>query len=156
MYCGKYTMLDDGKRLYEQMWESLNFTSNEFSLEVLKDWNLSLTQPDTWLLPPSIMWTGWKIQSIGMFHYLFQIQQKFHCALISYHEHAMWEVSIYFYFSIWNQLVSNQIASVICSVTTAVFVDFCPTKLNVFSQHVGKKNQMNIWILRNNSLGIEM
>ena len=68
----------------------------------------------------------------------------------------MREVSIYIYFFIWNQLVSNQKASVICSVTTAVFVDFCPKKLNVFSQHIGKKNQMNIWILQNNSLGIEM
>ena len=68
----------------------------------------------------------------------------------------MREVSIYFYFFIWNQLVSNQKASVICSVTTAVFVDFCPKKLNVFAQHIGKKNQMNIWILQNNSLGIEM
>ena len=31
-------------------------------------------------------------------------------------------------------------ASVVCSVTTAVFVDFCLKKLNVFSQHFGKKN----------------
>ena len=33
-------------------------------------------------------------------------------------------------------------ASVVCSVTTAVFIDFCMKKLNVFSQHIGKK-QMN-------------
>ena len=34
-------------------------------------------------------------------------------------------------------------ASVVCSVTAAVFVDFCLNKLNVFSQHIGKKNK---WI----------
>ena len=30
-------------------------------------------------------------------------------------------------------------ASVVCSVTAAVFIDFCLKKLNVFSQHLGKK-----------------
>ena len=30
-------------------------------------------------------------------------------------------------------------ASVVCSVTAAVFMDFCLKKLNVFSQHIGKK-----------------
>ena len=30
-------------------------------------------------------------------------------------------------------------ASVVCSVTAAVFIDFCLKKLNVFSQHIGKK-----------------
>ena len=47
-------------------------------------------------------------------------------------------------------------ASVVCSVTTAVFIDFCLKKLNVFSQYIGKKNQMNIWIPQNKSPGIEM
>ena len=46
-------------------------------------------------------------------------------------------------------------ASVVCSVTTTVFIDFCLKKLNVFSQHIGKK-QMNIWIPQNKSPGIEM
>ena len=46
-------------------------------------------------------------------------------------------------------------ASVVCSVTAAIFIDFCLKKLNVFSQHIGKK-QMNIWILQNKSPGIEM
>ena len=46
-------------------------------------------------------------------------------------------------------------ASVVCSVTTAVFIDFCLKKLNVFSQHIGKK-QMNIWIPQNESPWIEM
>ena len=36
-------------------------------------------------------------------------------------------------------------ASVVCSVTAAIFIDFCLKKLNVFSQHIGQK-QMNIWI----------
>ena len=30
-------------------------------------------------------------------------------------------------------------ASFVCSVTTAVFIDFCLKKLNVFSQHIGKR-----------------
>ena len=30
-------------------------------------------------------------------------------------------------------------ASVVCSVTTVIFIDFCLKKLNVFSQHVGQK-----------------
>ena len=39
-------------------------------------------------------------------------------------------------------------ASVVCLVTTAIFIDFCLKKLNAFSQHIGKK-QMNIWIPQN-------
>ena len=46
-------------------------------------------------------------------------------------------------------------ASVVCSVTAAIFIDFCLKKLNVFSQHIGQK-QMNIWIPQNKSPGIEM
>ena len=46
-------------------------------------------------------------------------------------------------------------ASFVCSVTTAVFIDFYLKKLNVFSHHIGKK-QMNIWIPHNRSQGIEM
>ena len=30
-------------------------------------------------------------------------------------------------------------ASVVCSVTAAVFIDFCLKKLNMFSQHIVKK-----------------
>ena len=30
-------------------------------------------------------------------------------------------------------------ASVVCSVTAAIYIDFCLKKLNVFSQHVGQK-----------------
>ena len=30
-------------------------------------------------------------------------------------------------------------ASVVCSVTATVFIDFCLKKLNVFSQHIGNK-----------------
>ena len=32
-------------------------------------------------------------------------------------------------------------ASVVCSVTAAIFIDFCLKKLNVLSQHIGKKNK---------------
>ena len=34
-------------------------------------------------------------------------------------------------------------ASVVCSVTAAIFIGFCLKKVNVFSQHIGKKNK---WI----------
>ena len=47
-------------------------------------------------------------------------------------------------------------ASVVGSVTTVVFIDFCLKKLNVFSQYFGKKKTMNIWIPQNKSLGTEM
>ena len=30
-------------------------------------------------------------------------------------------------------------ASVVCSITAAVFIDYCLKKLNVFSQHIGQK-----------------
>ena len=46
-------------------------------------------------------------------------------------------------------------ASVVCSVTAAIFIDFCLKKLNVFSQRIGKK-QMYIWIPQNKSPSIEM
>ena len=46
--------------------------------------------------------------------------------------------------------------SLVCSATTAVFIDFCLTKLNVFPQHVGKKKQINIRIPQNKSQGIEL
>ena len=47
-------------------------------------------------------------------------------------------------------------ASVVCSITAAVFIDFCMKKRNVFYQHIGKKKQMNILIPQNKSPGIEM
>ena len=46
-------------------------------------------------------------------------------------------------------------ALVVCSVTTAIFIVFCLKKVNVFSQHIGKK-QMNFWIPQNKSPEIEM
>ena len=45
-------------------------------------------------------------------------------------------------------------ASVVCSVTAVIFIGFCLKKVNVFSQHNGKK-QMNIWIPQNKSPEIE-
>ena len=47
-------------------------------------------------------------------------------------------------------------AWVVCSVTAAILIDFYLKKLNVFSQHIGKKKQMNIWIPQNKLPGIEM
>ena len=46
-------------------------------------------------------------------------------------------------------------ASVVCSVTTAVFIDFCLKKLNVFPNIFFKK-ETNTWIPQNKSPGIEM
>ena len=46
-------------------------------------------------------------------------------------------------------------ASVVCSVTAVVLIDFCPKKLNVLTQILVKK-QMNIWVPQNKSPGIEM
>ena len=46
-------------------------------------------------------------------------------------------------------------ATVVCSVTAAIFTDFCLKKLNVFPNILVRK-QMNIWILQNKSPGIEM
>ena len=43
-------------------------------------------------------------------------------------------------------------ASVVCSVSTAILIDFWLKKLNVFPN----KYQMNIWIPQNKSPGIEM
>ena len=60
-----------------------------------------------------------------------------------------------FYLSIWNQSVFQSKASAVCSVTTAVFIDFCLKKLYGFSQHIGKK-KTNIQIPQNNSQGTEM
>ena len=46
-------------------------------------------------------------------------------------------------------------ASVVCSVTAVIFIDFCLKKLNVFSNILVKK-KTNIWILQNKSPGIEI
>ena len=46
-------------------------------------------------------------------------------SISTYHGFAMREVSE---------------ASVVCSVTAAIVIDFCLKKLNVFSQHIGKNN----------------
>ena len=46
-------------------------------------------------------------------------------------------------------------ASVVCSVTVAVFIGFCMKKLNVFSKHICIKKKINIWIPQNKSQGIE-
>ena len=55
-----------------------------------------------------------------------------------------------------SQLISFQSkASVVCSVTAAIFIDFCLKKLSVFSQNIGKK-QINIWIPQSKSTGIEI
>ena len=46
-------------------------------------------------------------------------------------------------------------ASVVCSVTAAIFIGFCLMKVNCFPNILVKK-QMNIWIPQNKSPGIEM
>ena len=45
---------------------------------------------------------------------------------------------------LYNKLISIQSkASVICSVTTAIFIDLYLKKLNMFSQHIGKKKRIS-------------
>ena len=46
-------------------------------------------------------------------------------------------------------------ASVVCSVTTALFIDFCPKKLNAFSQHIGTKSNEYLDSTEKKSQGIE-
>ena len=50
----------------------------------------------------------------------------------------------------------QSMALVVCSVTTVVFIEFCQKKLNGFSQLIGKKKLMNIWIPQNKSQETEM
>ena len=45
-------------------------------------------------------------------------------------------------------------ASVVCSVTAALFIDFCLKKLNVFPNILVQKH-MNIWIPQKKLQGIE-
>ena len=60
-----------------------------------------------------------------------------------------------FYPSIWNQLVFNHRLQLFVQSPQPYLLIFCLKKLNVFSQHIGKK-QMNIWIPQNKSPGIEI
>ena len=69
----------------------------------------------------------------------------------AYHGFAMRELSVNYMKPFSFQLK----ASVVCSVTAVIFIDFCLKKLNVLSQHIGKK-QMNIWIAHNKSQGLEI
>ena len=56
----------------------------------------------------------------------------------TYHGFAMREVSVNST-SLMKPISFHSKASVVCSVTAAIFIDFCLKKLNVFSQHIGKK-----------------
>ena len=46
-------------------------------------------------------------------------------------------------------------ASVVCSVTAVIFIGFCLKKLIVFSQHIGKKNQLISEFRRTNPLELK-
>ena len=81
------------------MWESWNFTSNEFSLEVLKVLNLSLTQPDTWLLPP--------------IHLVDRVQDT-----------VLWYVSLLFLYA---RLKNGTYYAVAMSVRPSVRLSVCPS-----------------------------
>ena len=52
-------------------------------------------------------------------------------------EKCQWILPLYM-----KPIIFQSKASVVCSITTAIFIDFCLKKLNVFSQHIGK----NTWI----------
>ena len=66
----------------------------------------------------------------------------------------MREVSVHFT-SLYAPINFQSKASIVCSVTAAIFIDFRLKKLNVFFQHIGQK-QMNIWIPQNKSPEIEI
>ena len=52
-----------------------------------------------------------------------------------------------FYLSIWNQLVFNQRLQLFVQTPPPYsLIHSCLKKLNVFSQHIGKKTQINKWI----------
>ena len=68
-----------------------------------------------------------------------------HCRLIVMHSivsHTMdllWE-NFQWILPVYMKPISFQSkASVVCSVTAAIFINFCLKKLNEFSQHIGKK-----------------
>ena len=72
--------------------------------------------------------------------YMYQIitaQIKFHTMDMLW-EKFQWILPLYM-----KPISFQSKASGVCSVTAAVFIDFCLKKLNVFSQHIGKKNK---WI----------
>ena len=60
--------------------------------------------------------------------------------------------------SIWSHAITISFqskASVVCLVITAIIIDFCQKKPNVFP-NILVKEQMTIWIPLNKSQGIEM
>ena len=69
-----------------------------------------------------------------------------HCA--HYHTmHLLWE-KFQWILPLYMKPISFQSrASVVCSVTAAIFIDLCLKKLNVYSQHIGQKTNeyLNIW-----------
>ena len=62
-----------------------------------------------------------------------------HLRVISHTMDLLWE-KFQWILPLYMKPISFQSkASVVCSVTAAIFIDFCLKKLNVFSQHIGHK-----------------
>ena len=79
----------------------------------------------------------------GVFYYQFRYIYSI-CAIAPLHTlYMLWE-KFQWILPLYMKPISFQSkASVVCSVTAVVFIDFCLKKLNVFSQHIGKKTK---WI----------
>ena len=64
------------------------------------------------------------------------------CATVHKTGHTMdmlWENFQWILPHYMKSIIFQSTVSDVCSVTTAVFIDFCLQKLNVFSQHIGHK-----------------
>ena len=91
-----------------------------------------------------IIWTNAAILLIGPlginFSEIFNEIQTF--SLKKLHLHTMdllWEKFQWILPLYMKPVCFQSKASVVCSVTAAIFIDFCLKKLNVFSQYIGKK-----------------
>ena len=84
--------------------------------------------------------------SLYFIHFLEKMENYWRHNLLEIGSHTMdmlWE-KFQWILPLYMKPISFQSkASVVCSVTAVVFIDFCLKKLNVFSQHIGQKNK---WI----------
>ena len=84
-------------------------------------------------------WDAWMVRHINNYYQLGYVHNK----QLIHTMDMLWE-KFQWILPLYRKPISfHSKVSVVCSVTAAVFIDFCLKKLNVFSQHIGKKN---IWI----------
>ena len=65
----------------------------------------------------------------------------FHVAFLFHTMNMLWEKVQWILPLYMKQIRIQSKASIVCPVTTVVFIDFGLKKLNLFSQHIGKKNE---------------